>query len=79
MDSIPFNINNYVSVRLTEEGLDQYHRHFQLFGVSVEEPLTDSDGWSRFLLWELMSIFGERMGNGMPNLFSTEIRLHPRE
>jgi hypothetical protein len=50
-----FNINDYVYVRLTDRGrtiLMQQHQH---------APVEDPDGYSRWQLWHLMSVFGQHV------------------
>lgn len=75
--SIPFNINNYVSVKLTKEGGEQWYRHHERFGIIGDGPEIDENGWMRIQLWELMQIFGSELRNGGPLMFETNILFHP--
>ena len=66
---VSFNINDYVCVRLTDEGrkiLTQQHRHV---------PAEDSDGYSKWQLWELMSVFGQHLYNGCIVPFEMTIKI----
>jgi hypothetical protein len=59
---IEFNVNNYVYVQLTDVGREALReRHNKLFTSSKIEyipPEEDSDGWSRWHMWELMQVLG---------------------
>ncbi len=71
-----FNINNYVKVKLTDWGLEVHKKHYDKFlptFINYSMPIIDEDGYTKFQLWELCSIFGEYMGNGLPNCFETTI------
>ena len=65
---IKFNTNDYVLVRLTDYGRTvhkQYHDDCQEHLTSKAQfaykpPVEDEHGWSRWQLWELISIFGPR-------------------
>jgi len=85
-NTMTFNVNDYVFVKLTEYGkkaLDRkarmrnvlmemqgIHSVFELYPESTEFP-----GYYRFQMWELMSIFGEHCFNGAELVFETEIKL----
>ena len=67
-----FNINQYVGVKLTDEGLRILEsQHNELLksmtpeaAKSVEPfvaPPVDEEGYSQILLWELMHSFGKYM------------------
>ena len=73
-----FNINNYVKVKLTEEGLkilkSQYNEMLNRMAPQArksmgpfKKPKTDKKGYSEFQLWELMQHFGSYMFNGNMN------------
>jgi hypothetical protein len=80
-----FNINDYVRVKLTPEGVEylrQKHEnsladcHKRGFpGFPFKTPVTDKDGWSNWQLWDLMSSFGADIGPGRSLLFETEIEI----
>jgi hypothetical protein len=53
-----FNINHDVKVQLTSHGRNI------LAQTNACYVTTLSDGWYRFQLWQLMSIFGPHLGNG---------------
>jgi hypothetical protein len=79
-----FNVNNYVRVKLTDEG-KRAHRiwHDNLYSnVSQEKrdawyapPKEDADGWSKWQLWTLMQEVGWACSNGMNTPFETEIEI----
>jgi Mn-dependent DtxR family transcriptional regulator len=79
-----FNVNDYVYVRLTDEGKKVMADGLRKLGLR-EELITDiisgkeketKDGWTRFQLHDLMNTFGHVMINGNPRLpFETRIRL----
>jgi len=79
----PFNINEYVRVRLSSEGLailmDRHSdlaRRWPSVGDFVP-PKVDSDGWSEFQLWNLMQIFGPHITMGCKPPFETTIEFRP--
>jgi len=81
-----FNVNDYVFVKLTDHGREVLRQLrvrrsllmsmqgiesvFELYPESTEFP-----GYTRFQMWELMSIFGEHCFNGAELVFETEIKL----
>jgi hypothetical protein len=72
-----FNVNDHVLVKLTEHGRELRRRYFARLGLpdGLLPELKETDGWSRWQLWELMSIFGEHMYNGCRIPFETVIRV----
>lgn len=76
-----FNVNDYVFVRLTERGREVLRNRAIILSVATgQEPRDkyppDTDGWSKFQMWELMNIFGEHTFNGAVPCFETWIRLN---
>lgn len=72
-----FNINQYVGLKLTEEGLkileSQYNELLSTMNPEAAEslgdfkaPQVDEEGYSHFRLWILMNHFGKYMYNGNP-------------
>lgn len=67
----PMNINQYVFVRLTKEGHRIYSHKDDEINVILKKPMIPAepklnrDGFLKIQLWELMSIFGGHMHNGM--------------
>lgn len=80
--SFKFNINNYVKVKLTEKGkniIENYYSNIpQLENHSRPLPKEDENGWSKWQMWDLMSMFGDKMFNGCDVPFETEIEI-PKE
>ncbi len=73
-----FNINNYVKVRLTDEGrkiVKKSKGFYKVLGgdYSEVEITEDLEGWSLWQMWDLMSTFGAYMFNGCRTPFETEI------
>ena len=67
---VPFNINDFVRVKLTDEGRRIHRERFRKLNAKVKitsnlkysPPVEDKDGWSRWQLWVLMEMFGEHTG-----------------
>lgn len=62
-----YNINNYVKVKLTNNG--------RLILKEQNINPSEEDGWTKFQLWDLMSIFGPYLCNGCDLFFETNIEL----
>lgn len=80
-----FNVNEYVSVRLTDKGRAHHKADFLHWTTEAKvklpyrPPQEDADGWSKWQLHQLMHIFGEGTGVGQDLLFETTIRIHHPE
>jgi hypothetical protein len=66
-----FNINNYVSVRLTDDGHKELKRQHDSLNLQLNGRLgewkgvkEDADGWSRWQMWDLMNRFGHMLSLG---------------
>jgi hypothetical protein len=81
-----FNVNDTVRVRLTDLGrktlavlrADENAKIKARFPeVDALQPLAvpEVEGWSEWVLWEVMATFGEFCGNGSPLMFETEMEL----
>jgi hypothetical protein len=80
-----FNCNDYVKVRLTDEGRRIHRANYEALVSSMPplarenvpyiEPKEDADGWSQWQLWELMSQFGPWMRMAYNNPFDMNIRI----
>lgn len=71
-----FNINDHVRVKLTPRGHALHRQHFAELGcLQYFAPEIDDEGWTRFQLWSLMSIFGQYMSCGGELVFETTIRM----
>jgi hypothetical protein len=68
-EEIRFNINNYVKVKLTDYGKSIIANNKYVLTHYKE----DDDGWSKWQLWELMSVFGDYVSLGREVPFDTEI------
>lgn len=65
---IPFNLNSYVSVKLTEKGLEVFaaHKWKSQFDTSVtikdiKRDHVSEDGYTKIQMWELANIFGDHI------------------
>lgn len=69
------SLNETVTVRLTPAGLaylrGQEHSRHRLLppGARYVHPVAE-DGTTRFQLWNLMHVFGDKMGLALPEMFS---------
>lgn len=62
VDAMKINLNDYVKVKLTEEGLARYK-------ASMYHSFKDLDGdILKIQFWQLMNIYGQCMYNGNNNL-----------
>lgn len=73
---LSINMNDKVKVKLTSTGI-------RLLRVELSNSPTlfemytkiDTDGYSEFQLWELMSFFGKSVYNGCETPFQTDIKI----
>ncbi len=78
---IEFNVNHYVHIRLTPLGIEELvkqHAKLKTFCPSLGDfmiPKTDSEGWSRWQLHEVMERFGHLMTLGSRTPFETTIKI----
>lgn len=87
---IEFNLNDFVLVKLNENGkrihknkFDQlrnivapYYKEGEKTGLGeYKEPEEDKDGYSKWILWELMQEFGPYITMGFDPPFDTTIKL----
>ena len=68
-----FNINNYVKIKLTEEGINILKKEHQDI-LEYYNNNVDKNGYVQMKLMEVMNIFGEYCHLGNPNVpFETDI------
>lgn len=76
-----FNINEYVAVRLTDEGRAEHKRqHDELNAqftkkLDYRPPKEDEEGWSKWQAWVLINTFGHMVDMGSMPPFETTIRV----
>lgn len=76
-----FNINDDVWVKLTDKGREIYYHkddNLNMFaGKLVIKPQhpTEINGWCKFLMWELIELFGRHISPTLELPFETEISL----
>lgn len=82
---IPFNLNDYIKVKMNQQGLAIYRKRYDdlwngkkpLF--EYQPPKTDENGWSEWQAWEFMHIFGQHLGNGFNNPCETSVYIQNNE
>ena len=81
--AVPFNVNEYVRVKLTERGKkclrENYDKLAQAWGGKLtfqfRLPEEDADGWSRWQMWSLMQDLGPHISIGSEPPFETSIEV----
>lgn len=81
-----FNMNNTVKVKLTDKGKDiYYHQHDDLnkqsggIFIKPKYPEIGEDGYFKEQLWHLMQTFGDHVGMGFDQPFSTDILIDDKD
>lgn len=64
-----FNANKDVKIRLTDEGREI------LKNTNAYIPKEDEDGWSKWVLWQVMNTFGKYIEIGIESPFEMEIEI----
>ncbi len=82
---IPFNVNDYVYVKLTNYGKEKLKQDFEkeisYLSKESKEKIKksfklfeeDENGWSKWQLWDLMNKLGKYWTMGCENVFDTNI------
>ena len=64
------NLNKNVYVTLNNIGKDIYKNYIQSLNSNLStEPKVDENGFTKFQLWDLIHIFSEYIGLGLPTPF----------
>lgn len=76
---VPFNLNEYVKVKLTPKGhqiLKDAHDKLYKGGPlhEYEPPEEDEDGWSKWQMWCFMAAIGKHIHMGMQPPVHTNIK-----
>lgn len=67
---IEYNLNKTVYVKLNSVGRDIYKNYIQDLNSNLStEPKVNENGYTKFQLWDLIHIFGEYIGLGLPTPF----------
>ncbi|QDV86931.1 hypothetical protein [Planctomycetes bacterium TBK1r] len=78
---VPFNLNDYVYVRLTEHGRQVHREWFEsvmsgnLWDAGYTKPVEDDDGWSKWQMWSLINVFGNHVYMGAKPCFDMNVKL----
>ena len=73
---LEFNLNNYVWIRLTDEGKKILNKAYcKNYYERLIKPKEDENGWYKCQLWVVMSDFGEHLYNGCRPPFELTIRI----
>ena len=67
---IKINLNDWIKGKLTPYGKEVYTRFFDGLPENIEVPdvYTDTQGLSKFQLWEFIEIFGQYIYMGAENV-----------
>ena len=83
---IPFNVNDYVWVKLTPVGLKilernfyELRRAFPNLPKQFTPPLMDDEGYTKYQMWSLMNDFGNYMVMGGQSPFETDVIFETKE
>lgn len=76
MSEIRINLNDNIKVKLTDLGKGiYYHRWDYILDCCKGErplkpkyPKVDEDGYTKFQLWDFISLYGRYIGMGLPNV-----------
>lgn len=75
-----FNINSCVFVKLTDTGKEELKRQHDSINLQLNGRLgewkgvvEDSEGWSKWQLWDLMNRFNSMLSNGNNTAFDPVI------
>lgn len=74
------NLNDTVRVRLTDHGREIHRADYhatptRAFWFPYSPPREDADGWSDWLIWELMQLFGPHLSMVGPLPFECDMLL----
>lgn len=75
---IEFNMNNYIHVKLTDTGRNELKRqHIEFLGNNWPyiPPEEDSEGYSKWQMWDIMNKLGELLANGVEPAFLPIIKI----
>lgn len=83
-DFLLFNINDYVSVKLTDKAKVWHKEAFLVWKAAIcpkatlqyVPPEEDAQGWSKWQMWHLMEDFGPMVRICSEPPFATGIRIH---
>ena len=84
METIDFNINHHVLVKLTDLGRSileaQHDLLYKELGINEPyKPRKEVDGWSKWQMWVLMETFGESISMSGKPAFETNIKIEVKE
>lgn len=74
---IPFNLNEYIRVKLTDAGREIHRAEHEAIIPHIEyrPPRVDADGWSEFQAWCFMKTFGDHFRMGCEEPCEMEIQV----
>ena len=79
MNTVKFNLNDKVRVKLTDLGRKIHKDNFYEFCLDkfydYNPPKEDVEGWSEWQMWDLFGLYGKHLYNGAPLVFETTIEL----
>ncbi|PRY29757.1 hypothetical protein CLV58_12519 [Spirosoma oryzae] len=84
MEPIPFNLNDYLLVKLTREGYkllaEDHNRYSDLSFFRDPDSFAaeaDENGYTKMQTWKFMNLFGSKSYIGGPHIYDTNILLLP--
>lgn len=84
-NTINFNLNDYIHVKLTVKGRKILREnHDDLYktytgDIKYRPPVEDKNGYSKWQLWDFMHSLGPRMVMGIPGVCATNIKIEVKE
>ena len=74
-EHIRINLNELIKVKLTDWGKKIYYHQYDMVNRIVGKevckpklPKEDENGYTEFQLWCFIELYGEHMGNALPNV-----------
>lgn len=71
--TVPFNINDYVRVKVTPHGENVRAAKYRAMGIDPPPIIRNTDGWTTEQLWMVMWAYGSAMCNGCELSIETTI------
>lgn len=73
------NLNNYIKIKLTEEGRIIYKKRYAKYNCEAPKLNIDDEGYVRFQIHEFMNIFGEHLFMGATLPCETNCKIQVKE
>lgn len=79
--TMPVNVNDHIHVKLSDRGRSILYQMRNDLNKNLRRPLPDlviaidKDGYTKFQIWDFMSIFGVYIGMGQELPFMTQVKI----